>query len=157
DAQFMAALSAQQRQAMIEWTRLGGRMVICAGARGAELATASEPLSALIPGDVVEVDALRERSGLESFTKVELPFDEPFFQRQRPLVPRLKNVRGEVLLDEVNASTSRPLAVHAAAGLGQLTFVGLDLDHPSLQDWKGRPRLIAALLQQANEREPSDR
>ena len=65
-----------------------------------------------------------------------------FFQRNRPLVTRLKNVRGEVLLDEVSSATGRPLVVRAAAGLGQVTFVGIDLDHPSLKDWKGRPRLV---------------
>ena len=99
-----------------------------------------------------------ERSGLENFTKTELPFDAEFFQRNRPAVTRLKNVRGEVLLDEVSSSAERPLAIHAAAGLGQVTFVALDLDHPSLAAWKGRATLVASLLQRgAAEREQGER
>ncbi|HMC11776.1 MAG TPA: hypothetical protein VKH44_10815, partial [Pirellulaceae bacterium] len=151
-------LSEAQQQAIVQWVLLGGRIVVCVGARGAEIAAADSPWAPLIPGEFVEVDALRERSGLESFTKSELPFDEPFFQRNRPHVTRLKNVRGEVLLDEVSSAAGRPLVIHAVAGLGLVTFVGIDLDHPSLKDWKGRPRLVAALLQQgAGDRDQSDR
>src|SRR5207249_4203503 len=130
-----------------QWVQLGGRMVMCVGARGAEIAADGSPWAPLVPGTFVEVDYLRERSGLEGFTKVELPFDAPFFQRNRPAVTRLKNVRGEVLIEEASSSAGRPLVVHAAVGLGQVTFVGLDLDHPALKDWKGRPRLLAALIQ----------
>src|SRR5207247_1629122 len=100
DADFLAALSAEQRQAIVQWLQLGGRMVMCVGARGAEIAADGSPWAPLVPGTFVEVDYLRERSGLEGFTKVELPFDAPFFQRNRPAVTRLKNVRGEVLIEE---------------------------------------------------------
>src|SRR5207302_2993794 len=34
----------------------------------------------------------------------------------------------------------------ATAGLGEIVFIGLDLDHPALEKWKGRPRLVAALV-----------
>jgi hypothetical protein len=158
DAAFLAALSAQQQQAIVLWVQLGGRLVMCVGARGADVTAADGPWVPLIPGTLVEVDALRQRSGLEGFTKVELPFDEPFFQRNRPAVTRLNNVHGEVLLEEISSSTGRPLVIHAAAGLGQATFVGLDLDHPSLKDWKGRIRLVTALVQAGLARhEQSDR
>ena len=149
DARFLAALSPEQRQAIIDWVQLGGRLVLSVGARGSEVASAASSWAPLIPGVFAEVDVLRERSGLESFTKVELPFDEPFFQRNRPAVTRLKDLSGEVMLEEVSSSAGRPLAIHATAGLGQVIFVGLDLDHPSLQDWKGRPRLVAALCSAA--------
>src|SRR5947207_9854520 len=110
-----------------------------------------------MPGELVEVAALRERSGLENFTKSELPFDDPSFQRNRPLVTRLKNTSGEVLLDEASSTTGRPLVVHATAGLGQVIFVAIDLDHPSLTNWKGRTRLIATLLQHGGEPQQGDR
>src|SRR5262245_142500 len=158
DADFLAGLSDDQRQAIVQWTLLGGRIVVCAGARGAEIAAPASPWAALVPGEFVEVDVLRQRSGLERFTKTELPFDEPFFQRNRPAVTRLKNIRGESLVDEVNRSADRPLVVHSPAGLGQVTFVTMDLDHPSLKDWKGRARLVASLLTLgAADNERSDR
>jgi hypothetical protein len=158
DAEFIASLSNEQRQAIIDWVLHGGRIVLCVGGRGAEIADRANPFSALLPGDFVEVDPLRERSGLEGFTKLELPFDDPFFQRNRPLVTRLRNVRDEVLLDEGGSAAGRPLAVHAAVGFGQVVFLGLDVDHPALAGWKGRTRLLAGLLQRAAaEREASER
>ena len=147
DAAFLTAITDVQRQALIQWVELGGRIVISVGARGAEVTTAGSPWAALIPGRFDEALPLRERSGLETFTRSELPFEQDFFQRNRPLVTRLAQVRGEVLFGETSGSTTRPLALQAVFGLGQVIFVGLDLDHPSLAAWLGRPRLVAALIQ----------
>ena len=69
--------------------------------------------------------------------KAELPVDDASYQRDRPRITRLKNLRGEVLVGE-ETSTARPLVVH-----GDLTRVtdnwselGLDrcfdTDHRSL-------------------------
>jgi len=157
DANFFSSINEKQRQAIVQWVLLGGRIILCVGNRGSEIANPESPWAKLIPGELVEVDALRERSGLENFTKSELPFDDPTFQRNRPLVTRLKNVRGEVLLEETSSSFGRSLVVHAAAGLGQIIFVALDLDHASLKNWKGRVRLTASLLQQGGETQQSDR
>jgi len=128
------------------------------GAHGAEMAEPANGLESLLPGELAEVAPLRERSGLESFTKTELPFDDPGFQRNRPYITRLKNPRGEIVLEEATASAGRPLVVHAPLGLGQVTFVAIDLDHESLKKWKGRPRLLAALMQiGGNEHEQTER
>jgi hypothetical protein len=148
DADFLKAWTDAQRTALVEWVLLGGRMVLAAGARGAEIAAADSPFAPLVPGRFDEVVPLRERAGLETFTRTELPFEEEFFQRNRPQVTRLAPVRGEALFGEATVSAARPLAIHAPAGLGEITFVGLDLDHPSLARWQGRPRLVAALLAQ---------
>jgi len=147
DAAFLDAMTDTQRQALIQWVELGGRIVLSVGARGAEITAAGSPWAALIPGPFDEVVPLRERAGLETFTRTELPFDQEFFQRNRPLIARLKEVRGETLFGEGAGSGGRPMAVQSAFGLGQVIFVGLDLDHPSLAAWKGRPRLLAALIQ----------
>jgi hypothetical protein len=145
DAAFLSAMSEEQRQALLTWIELGGRIVLCVGARGAEIAAAESSWKTLLPGEFVEVVPQKERTGLETFTKAELPFDQEFYQRKRPSITRLKNVRGEVLLSE-ESSGGHPLAVLAPAGLGTVVFVGLDLDHSSLAAWAGRPRLVAALL-----------
>jgi hypothetical protein len=158
DKTLLDSLAADQQQAIQEWVLLGGRLILCAGRHGEAIAAATSPFSKLVPGKFVEIGPFRERSGLENFTKSELPFDEPNFQRNRPFVTRLKNTRGEVLLDEISSATGRPLAIHAPAGLGQITFVALDLDHPALENWKGLPRLVAALLQTSSaSREPTGR
>jgi hypothetical protein len=147
DTAFLNSLTTDQQQAITQWVLLGGRLILCVGREGETIAKSSSPWLPLIPGDFVETDPLRERSGLEIFTKSELPFDDPNFQRNRPYITRLKNIRGEALLDEVTSATGRPLAIHSTAGLGQVTFVALDLDHPTLENWKGRTRLVSSLLQ----------
>ena len=150
DAAFFSEVSSEQRQALIQWVQLGGRIVLSVGSRGADFAAADSPWSVLLPGTFQAVEPLRDRAGLENYTKAELPFNDPQFQRNRPVVTRLKNIRGEVLVDELGASTARPLVVRSAVGLGLVAFVGLDLDHPSLQNWKGRSRLLAALVARAD-------
>lgn len=157
DADVLSGISAAQQTALREWILLGGRIVLVAGARGEEIAKEGEPWAEFVPGKFTEVVPLRERSGLETFTKAELPFEEEFFQRNRPRITRLANVRGEVLVGE-EPSAVHPLAIHAAAGLGEVWFVGLDLDHPSLAKWPGRGRLLAAILQRDRlHREASER
>src|SRR5262249_20331190 len=71
DAEFLNVMSDAQRREIVQWVVLGGRIVLCVGARGDEIAAAGSPWKSLIPGDFVETSALRERSGLEGFTKVE--------------------------------------------------------------------------------------
>jgi hypothetical protein len=146
DADFLAALAGDRLAAISQWVRLGGRLFVCSGAQGQQVFASESGLASLLPGELAEVEPLRDRTGLENFTKTELPFDDPTFQRNRPLVTRLKNVRGEVLVEEISSTTGRPLVIRAPAGLGQVTFVALDLDHPALQKWKGRTRLLAPLL-----------
>jgi hypothetical protein len=146
DPAFLSAMTAEQKEAIVQWVLLGGRIVLCVGAQGAEIAATTSSFLPLIPGEFVEVEPLRDRAGLENFTKTELPFNDPFFQRNRPLVTRLKNVRGEVLLDEQGSSSGRPLVVRSPAGLGLVNWIGIDLDHPALKDWKGRTRLLAPVV-----------
>jgi hypothetical protein len=143
DADFLSTMSQNQRAALLQWLHLGGRMVLLIGARGEEIAAPGSPWAELLPGRFSEVVPLRERSGLETFTKSELP---EAIQRNRPRITRLTQVRGEVLVGE-ETSASHPLVVHATAGFGEIYFVGLDLDHPSLNDWPGRARLMTAILQ----------
>jgi hypothetical protein len=156
DAALLETMNGDQKQAIVQWVLLGGRIILCAGKRGAEIAAAESPWSPLIPGQVSDVEPLRERSGLEEATKSELPFNEEQFQRNRPYITRLKNARGEVLVEEVSGSAGRPLVVHAPVGLGQVIFVGIDLDHPSLKDWKGRTRLAAMLLARASQQQGAE-
>src|SRR5207249_9548449 len=60
DPQFIQALTSDQRQAIVDWVQLGGRLLLSAGARGAEVADPKNGLSALVPGELAEVTPLRE-------------------------------------------------------------------------------------------------
>ena len=156
DSAVTGSLSAEQRAALSQWVRLGGRLVLSMGSRGEELLASGSSWAAFAPGRLVEVSPLREREGLESFTGADLPWSDEEFQRNRPQVTRLSPMSGIVLLDEIAGGTSRPLAVRAPHGLGEVVFVGLDLDHPSLAKWAGRPRLVADLLTSGRGRSEQD-
>ncbi len=156
DKAVLDGFSADQRDALFTWLRLGGRVVLLAGSRGKELFADNSPWKSLGPGKFVEVSPLRERSGLESFAGAELPWDEESFQRNRPVVTRLTELEGIVLVDEVGSGNARPLVVRSPHGLGELVFVGLDLDQPALATWSGRPRMLASLLAGSQGRTASD-
>jgi hypothetical protein len=146
DADFLQALTPEQQTAIVQWVELGGRLVFSVGDRGDEVLAADSPFAPLAPGKLREVSFLRDRAGLESLTRSELPWDEEFFQRNRPRVSRLADVHGEVVVDESGNVGNDPLVIRATVGLGEVVFVGFDLAHPSLASWPGRPRLVAALL-----------
>jgi hypothetical protein len=155
DSAAIGGLTAEQQAALIEWVQLGGRLVLSIGSRGGEL-LASGPWSAVVPGQFVEVTPLREPTGLEAFVGAEVPWEDDEFQRNRPQVSRLDNIDGIVLVDEIGGASQRPLIVRSPFGLGEVVFVGLDLDHPGLAKWAGRPRLVAALLAGGDSRGEQD-
>ena len=74
------------------------------------------------------------------FTASKLPHGEENFERNRPRATRLRQRPAE-LCSSKRAGPSRPTArswYRRPHGLGQVMFVGLDLDHPALASWKGR-------------------
>ncbi len=146
DGSHLASLSTAQREALLDWLRLGGRMVISAGSGGEQLAAADSPWKALLPGRLAEVSVLRERTGLEAFTGVDLPWEDDEFQRTRPLVSRLREFEGALVMEETGSGTDKPLVVRAAHGLGAIVFIGLDLGHPGFAKWPGRPKLLASVM-----------
>ncbi|MCU0878085.1 MAG: hypothetical protein MUF06_09900 [Pirellulaceae bacterium] len=146
DGKFLLAMSPKQRDALLEWIRLGGRMILAAGRSGDVLFAEDSPWRALAPGRLQEVSPLRERTGLETFTGSALPWETESLQRDRPLVTRLTELMGPVVVDEVGTGNNRPLVVRAAYGFGEIVFVGIDLEHPGLAAWQGRTRMMANLL-----------
>ena len=146
DGKLLESFSAAQREALLLWLRLGGRIIVSVGQEGERVAAGDNPWRVLLPGKLVEVSPLRDRAGLEVFTGTELPWEEDEFQRTRPLVTRLDGIDGVVLADEIGSGTDRPLVIRSAHGLGEVTFVGLDLAHPGFAKWAGRPKFLSTML-----------
>lgn len=145
DPAWFAPLTQKQKDTLVEWVLRGGRLVLSAGAHASTWAGDAR-FRPLFPGPVAEVSYLRERSGLEEFTRQELPLDDPRWQRQRPQLAVFSHTRGEVLLTEIGGGTGRPLVIEFPAALGRVVYIALDLDHPAFQAWRGRPRLVARCL-----------
>jgi hypothetical protein len=147
DGKLLGKISAAQREALLQWVLQGGRIIVCVGAGGEQILAANSPWTELMPGKLSDVAPLRDGSGLKNFTATDLPLTDETFQHNRPLATRLTETRGKVLVEEGGSiSANRPLIVHAPSGLGQVIFIGLDLDHPAFAGWKGRPQLLAHLL-----------
>lgn len=158
DERFLGQLSSEQRAALIQWVQLGGKLVLCVGAGGERILGEGNPWSVLAPGKLADVAPLRDGTDLETFTANKLPHGSELFERNRPLASRLSAAEGLVLVQEGGAITANlPLVVHSPHGLGQIIFVGLDLDHPGLEAWKGRPHLLARLLAGSEQRDRSER
>lgn len=155
DAANLDKWDEERREALAGWVRLGGKLIVSMGAGGERLLTEGGGWQWLAPGKLQETSPLRERAGLEAFSGSPLALDSGELARNRPLVTRLSDVDGAIMVDEIGVGSSRPLVIRATHGLGQVNFVALDLDHPGLAAWSGRTRLLANLLQ--SPRATSDR
>jgi hypothetical protein len=142
---FYRQLSGEQFAALREWVLLGGHLILSCGERGEDVLAAGSPWREFVPVEGVSVAPLRQTIGLESFGGATFAFGDD--DAARPQMTVLANPAGRVLLDETGATGGRPLVVQSPVGLGQVTFIALDLNHSAIANWSGRGRLIANILQ----------
>lgn len=147
DPRIADEMSPAQFEALRQWVLMGGRLALCIGSRGEKLLAEDSRWATFAPGRLQEVTSLRDRSGLESFTNVELPWDSEAFQRARPQVAQLVDVQGKIEVNQGGVSNMPPLAVRRTYGFGHVLFLTIDLDDPQLAAWSGRPRFVHNLLQ----------
>lgn len=142
-------MSPGQLAALRQWILMGGRLVLTVGARGKELFGSSEDsnlgrLAEFVPGTFVDLGLMSSVIPLENYTGSTHPLDVPDDERLRVTV--LKDVQGVVELSDTGRLGVQPLVVQSAFGLGQVTFVALDLNVEPLASWPGRPQAVARLL-----------
>ena len=65
----LESLSDRQFAALLDWLRLGGRLVLSAGRRAPELFGAEHRFRTLRPGEFLELDVYWKASGLEHFAR----------------------------------------------------------------------------------------
>jgi Protein of unknown function (DUF1549) len=192
--------SGERLEALTQWVRMGGRLLLAVGRAGTEVLAADAPLSRFAPGKLSELIPLRQTGALETFAGTSERLDraadrapsvarsasatDSDFVRQtyldilrqvptgdevdafvadaspdkrerliatllsRPklLVPKLVDVHGRIEAYEGNHPRDLPLVVRSAFGLGEVIFVGLDLDRPPFLAWRGRVSFIDRLL-----------
>jgi hypothetical protein len=142
-------MSAAQFQAIEDWVQLGGRLTITVGSRGGEIASSGDGdwgmgwLTRFLPGSFDNVGSLRSAAALEAFAGSSQALKVG--SRGLP-VTLLNDVRGTIELSDTGVRGLQPLIVSSAYGLGQVTFVAVDLDQPPFDAWEGRGRLLARLL-----------
>jgi len=147
DLAWLKRLSSRQNQALDEWLRLGGRMVISAGRNALELQAHGAPWAGWFPGEVEEVVELRRSASIESFAAAEQRLLTPDGDARLPFAV-LKRVRGRIdAVAELAPQGDRPVVVTYPVGFGQAVFVAVDIDEGPVAAWPGRSRFLAKLLQ----------
>lgn len=145
-------------EALVEWVRQGGQLVLFAAANAAEVLSPQSPLADLLPAKFDRMVPLPLRpleTYCESSTPIELPRGMDHLE-----VPLVRDVVGRIELHGDSRPRDLPLVIRAAAGFGQVVLVLVDPDRPPLARWKGRDSFLLKVLgrrghETAADREPS--
>jgi hypothetical protein len=139
-------ISDRQLAALETWVRMGGRLVLSSGSRGAELFGPHGRWDRLLPGRFGGVISLRDTTGLETFAEAGRVDRATDGQRRDLMATVVEDIAGRIEVFEGTRRSGRPIVIRAAHGLGQIVFVAVDLDKPPLSTWEGRPQLVEQLL-----------
>jgi hypothetical protein len=137
----------ERLEALTHWVQLGGRLLLAVGPTAAEVLAPEAPLARFAPGKFAEMIPLRQTGVLEIFAGTSERLDRAVGGGAfRVDVPKLVDVRGRIEAYEGNHPRDLPLVVRSPFGLGEVIFVGLDLDRPPFLSWRGRGNFIGRLL-----------
>jgi len=127
--------------ALDQWVRMGGMLVLCAGARADKVLGPGMPLAGLAPGKFEGVVTVRQTEGLEAYAGASEPVRR-VGGAEELRAAHLSGVDGVVEARDGGL----PVVVRAARGFGQIVFLATDLDQPPLDRWNDRGLLVARLL-----------
>lgn len=153
DTGVLEKLADDRFEALDRWLKLGGRMVLCVGRRGAEVFAPGSRLTRFSPGKEAKVVTQRVTSALENYAGASQRLDAVEGQNTRRFgvsMTALAGVQGLIESTEAGGPTGRlPTIVRYPYGLGQLVFLAFDPELPPFDKWQGRPSLLARVLQVA--------
>jgi hypothetical protein len=129
-------------QALDQWVRMGGRLVLCVGSQGNAVFAEGSPFRQFAPGRFDKMVPLRQTASLETYCGSRTSASATDRGKTRMSAPRLVDVQGVVEASDGNT----PLVIRAARGFGQVIFVAVDLDQMPLSKWSDRPTFVAKLL-----------
>lgn len=143
-------LSPPQADAIANWVRGGGRVIVTLGESAKTTLAAAKWLAELLPDSVVDADVVRlDPSGLETFTSSQTRlsgFSGLRLPRSLSLTGGRSSNIGETLIAGRTARRiTAPLASRYAAGMGKITVIAADLDRFPFIDWSERFDLITKL------------
>lgn len=122
--------------ALIEWVRMGGRLVLSCGTDAEAILGQGRALEKLTPGKFARTLDLPQTSPLERFADAELAMEGSL------RVVQLKNVRGEIEAHGPGRASDLPLVVRTPVGFGEVTFLAFDLGAKPLIEWEDRESLL---------------
>ncbi|MBX3415124.1 MAG: hypothetical protein KF708_20740 [Pirellulales bacterium] len=140
------ATDSAQVTALDEWVKRGGNLLMFVGSQAPEILAVGAPLARFAPGEFVEMVPMPNLAPLEEYAEdTNSPIVPPHARNEvrRIQVPRLAHVEGDV---EASAGSDLPLVVRRAYGLGQITFVAIDLDRAPFSNWGARDKFVSRLM-----------
>lgn len=137
----------QQLVELDQWVRDGGDLVLLAGMSLPEMISVSPTAAGWLPGQFDRLIPLRQTAALETYARANRPLDRdatdglkvPIFESD----PLLGGVTEAVV---GGAANDPPLVVRRAHGFGRITWIGIDLDTRTFQNWSGTDSLLLELL-----------
>src|SRR5262245_53165197 len=128
--------------ALERWVRLGGSLWIVSGADAPAMLGKGKPLATFAPGELAEGTASPSIGAIEAYPGGSLE-RLPAAQLK---APQWKNLIGRVELPLGAQQSDVPLVIRYPMGLGQVTYIGLDLHNPPFSEWAGRVKFLDKLL-----------
>ena len=141
DREIMSKLNASGGQAVRDWVKRGGHLVVAIGSdwsrvRDSFLLDQADPMLPALPTGQERVSEFG--ASIESFAGAARPFSDQAGAGAKPiLVTKLEEVeaRGGKVLSE---SGSVPLIVRGPHGFGRVTVLAFDVDQKPFADWPDR-------------------
>lgn len=121
--------------AIRDWTRRGGRLVICVGGDVDQIQSGT--LSSWLPVQPREKIEIRNLTGISQL----VPGSSPLRFLGTVSGARFRATDGTVIASELG----HPLAIRNAYGVGTVTMIGLRLDQKPLSTWNSRAELAIIL------------
>lgn len=153
DAEFTSGLlnDSARREALLEWVRRGGRLVLCVG-RNPDLFQSREDLRPILPVDFAGTQSVPMANVQWPGSAVLDELGDP--NRQTPLTlavvkPKAdRNVR-RLATARIEGGGEMPLVLQAAYGSGRVTVIATDPDQPPFTRWKRQGEFWERVLRDA--------
>lgn len=133
DAQALKRFDGQKGEALVDWVKRGGHLVLGAGGNWEALRqSALEPILPALPVGRERVPSLE---ALDTFAGSNKSITPPGAPPQLVLKFEEIDQRGGVPL---SVMANHPLIVRGPAGFGRVTIIGVDVDQKIFTDWRDR-------------------
>ena len=135
----LQSLHPKQRDAIVQWVHLGGRLAVMLGADSKALVDAAPWIHRLLPFEVTETVRLNP-SDFETFTTSQTPLSE----FQGALMPRQPGIQR--LVGRTTRRVTTPLVMEYRVGFGSVVATAADLHSEPFIDWPDRMTLLTAIV-----------
>ncbi|MEM0926870.1 MAG: hypothetical protein AAGJ83_12590, partial [Planctomycetota bacterium] len=143
-AAVLEALDTSQRTALIQWTKRGGRVLICLGDWTRDVKAKLPWLFELLPAVDADSNTYKvtryDPAAFETFTSSQTPLER--FDGIR--LPR--SLGRPILMGRTSRRVSAVLAGEYVCGLGRCTVIAADLDSELFRSWPERRNLVTQVM-----------